>query len=72
MYEKEVHSELYQTFKIDLFNMVLWIYLGIWICQGSKYTRDAHYFEYACILLNNARICLNMPEAEPKTTVQAK
>ena len=42
------------------------------ICQGSEYTRGTQDSEYACMLLNNARICLNMPEAEPKITVQAK
>ena len=43
----------------------------IGICQGSQYTRDAQDSEYACMLLN-ARICLQMLEAEPKLTVQAK
>ena len=44
----------------------------IGICQDSEYTRYTQGFEYACMLLNNARICLNMPEAEHKITVQAK
>ena len=44
----------------------------IGICQGSEYTRDTQGSEYACMLLNNARICLNMSEAEPKIIVQAK
>ena len=44
----------------------------IGIFQGSEYTRDTQGSEYACMVLNNARICLNMPEAEPKMTAQAK
>ena len=50
----------------------------VWICfviekyQGSEYTKDAQGSEYACLLLNNARIFLNMPEPETKITVQAK
>ena len=61
-----------------MFNFVLWIYLGVWICfviekyQGSEYTKDAQGSEYACLLLNNARIFLNMPEPETKITVQVK
>ena len=42
------------------------------ICQGSEYASDTQGSEYAFMLLNNARICLNMPEAEPKVPVQAK
>ena len=42
------------------------------IFQGSEYTRDTQGSEYACMVLNNARRCLNMPEAEPKMTAQAK
>ena len=44
----------------------------IGICQGSEYTSDTQGSKYACMHLNNAWICLNMPEAEPKITVQAK
>ena len=40
---------------------------GFWIYQG--YTR---FWICVSMLLNNARICLNMPETEPKITVQAK
>ena len=42
------------------------------ICQGSEYASDTQRSEYACMLLYIARICLNMPEAEPKVTVQVK
>ena len=44
----------------------------IGICQGSEYITDTQGSEYTCMLLNNGRICLNMPEAEPKIIVQAK
>ena len=44
----------------------------IGICHGSEYTRDAQGSEYVCMLLNNARKYLNMPEAEPKIILQAK
>ena len=40
---------------------------GFWICQG--YTR---FWTCVSMLLNNARICLNMSETESKITVQAK
>ena len=60
-----------------MFNMVLWIYLWVWICfviricQGSEYARDTEGTKYAWVL-NNSQTCLNMPETEPKITVQAK
>ena len=41
-------------------------------CQDSEYTIDTQGSEYACIILNNAQIFLNMSEAEPKITVQTK
>ena len=44
----------------------------IGISQGSEYTKDTQGSEYASMLLNNARICLNMLEAEPRITVQVK
>ena len=54
-------------------HMVLWIYFelcdrnmpGFWMCQG--YTR---FWICRSMFLNNARLCLNMPETEPKITLQ--
>ena len=54
---------------VKMFNMVLWKNFGICICfliricQSSEYASDTQGSEYA-------RLCLNMPEAEPKITVQ--
>ena len=44
----------------------------IGICQGSECVRDTQGSEYASVCSYNSRICLNMPETEPKITVQAK
>ena len=47
--------------------MVLWIYLGGWICfvigicQGSEYAGDTQGSECVSMLLNIILICLNMP-----------
>ena len=33
IFKREVHSELYQDGGfVKMFNMVLWIYVGVWIC----------------------------------------
>ena len=29
-----------------MFNMVLWIYLGVWIFEGSEFGRDTQGSEY--------------------------
>ena len=50
----------------------MWTCIVIGIYQGSEYTRDTQGSEYVCMLLNNARICLNMLEAEPEITVEAE
>ena len=44
----------------------------IGIFQGSEYARDTQSSKYVSMLLNNAQVYLNMPETEPKITVQAK
>ena len=54
-----------------MFNMVLGINFGVCvcfvirICQGAEYASDTQGSEYVLL-------CLNMPEAEPKTNVQDK
>ena len=42
----------------------------IGISQGSEYARDRQIC--VSMILKNAQLCLNMPKAEPKTTIQAK
>ena len=71
IFKRKAYSELYQTTKMELlwkmFNMVLWIYLGVWmcfgirICQGSGYARDTQGSEY---VWEYVRICseyVNIP-----------
>ena len=54
---------------MKMFNMVLGINFGVCvcfvirICQGAEYASDTRGSEYALL-------CLNIPEAEPKTNVQ--
>ena len=65
-----MHSELYQTSKMEL----LWKCL-IWYYEytlESVYASDIQGSEYAWVsmLFDNARICLNRAEVEPKITVQ--
>ena len=61
-----------------MFNMVLWIYRRVWICfliaicQGFEYAKDTEGFGYAWVSSCVSLTCQNMPEAEPKKTVQAK
>ena len=53
---------------VKMFNMVLWIHLGVWICfviricQGSEYARDTEGTKYAWvyswIILEYVWICL--------------
>ena len=64
---------------MKMFNIILWIHLGVWICfvigicQGFEYTKDVQVSEYAWVYSwKNARICLNMPGTEPEISVQAK
>ena len=34
---------------VKMFNMVLWIYFGVWICQGSEFDWDTQGSEYAWV-----------------------
>ena len=62
---------------VKTFNMVLWIYRTVWICfvvgtcQGFEYANNTESFWiFVNMLLNNAWICLDMPEAEPRTEAE--
>ena len=72
IYEKQMHSELYQTSRMELlrkiFNMVLsiypevWIYFLIGIYQGTEYARDTKSSKYvwvcSWIMFKYVWICL--------------
>ena len=53
-----------------MFSMVLWIYLGFWICfvigiyKGSEYARDIQSSEYTSVC---AWITLEYPKSYPKS-----
>ena len=63
--ERNIHGAF-----VKVFNMVLWIYLGVWvcfvirICHGSEFAKNAQDSEYAwvssSIMLEYAWICLEM------------
>ena len=56
---------------VIMFNMVLWTYLGVCICFSIRICQVyARFWICVSMLLNNARICLNMPEAEREIIVQ--
>ena len=72
---KEAHSELYEIQDralVKMFNIVYWIYLGVWICQSFEFSRDTQGSELVWVCSWMILECLNMPETEPNITLQVK